>query len=148
MPSALSTAASAVPGIAPVLAGLRVNGRRVLLVLGFAAGLGLVALGTAPAAGEADPDLMRLLRFMALLKGVFALVALAACYWRLACPANAWREAVYVAGPGLMAAGAACLWQMQAAGASAAILHIGMFALLAAGLTDEAFIPALKRHRA
>ena len=89
MPSALSTAASAVPGIAPVLAGLRVNGRRVLLVLGFAAGLGLVALGTAPAAGEADPDLMRLLRFMALLKGVFALVALGACAWRLARPASA-----------------------------------------------------------
>lgn len=145
MSSALSTA----PTDAPMPAGIRVNGRRALLVLGMAAGIGIAAgLGAGPAAGETDPDLVRLLRFMALLKGVFALVALAACFWRLARPAEAWREAVYVAGPGLMAAGAVCLWQLQSASVSAAILHIGMLALLATGLTDAAFIPALRRRSA
>ena len=127
----------------------RVNGRRALLVLGTVAGIGVAAaLGAGPTASETDPDLVRLLHFMALMKGVFALVAFAACYWRLARPAVAWREAVYVAGPGLMAAGAVCLWQLQAAGLSAAVLQIGMFALLAAGLTDEAFIPALRKRAA
>lgn len=121
----------------------RLNLRRVLLLAGTAVAIGLTAsLGAA--ATEADPDLVRLLRFMAALKGAFALIALGACYWRLARPAAAWREAVYVAGPALMAAGALGLWRMQAAGLAALLLHGGMFALLAAALTDAAFIPALR----
>ena len=126
----------------------RVGRDRTLLVLSTLAMLALAAtLGSGAAASTVEPDLARLLRFMAVLKGVFAVVALVVCYWRLARPTAAWREIVFVGGPGLMAAGALCLWNIQSAGLATAGLHVGMFALLAAGLTDEAFIPALRRRR-
>ncbi len=98
-----------------------------------------------PSTTALDPDLTRLMRFMAALKGGFALVALAACAWRLGRPAASWRKAVYVVGPGAMAAGALALWQGQAVGLATIGLHAGMFALLATALTDEAFIPAQSR---
>ena len=132
----------------PRAASTRLNGRRVLLVAGTLAGVTLAtALGAGVGSSDADPDLLRLMQFMALLKGGFAVMALGACFWRLARPAAAWREMVYVAGPGVMAAGAVCLWQLQWTGLAAAGLHIGMFALLGAALTDEAFIPAFKARR-
>ena len=58
--------------------------RSILLLAAFLALAGSVGTSGQPA--EAEPDLVRLLRFMALMKGVFALAALAACLWRLARP--------------------------------------------------------------
>lgn len=119
----------------------------------------LVALSAACAAGAAmvgwrfgiaadvEADLARLLRFMALLKGAFAAVALLAAWWRLGRPSAGWRRLSYLAGPGLMAGGAILLWQLHAAGLATIVLHAGMFALLAAALTDRDFIPALARSR-
>lgn len=142
----MTIATSPAAFVPPKTARVGGTGRRTLLVLSTLAALALTAglNATAPTTDVA-PDLVRLLRFMALLKGVFALAALAACFWRLARPATLWREAVYVAGPGLMAAGAICLWHVQSPGIAATVLHLGLFALLAAALTDEALIPALRR---
>ena len=142
MPPAISTAAPAMAATA------RINGRRALLVLGTLAAVALTLGDASPAAADADHDLVRLLQFMAALKGGFAVVALAACYWRLARPATAWRDVVYVAGPALMTAGAIGLWRLQSAGLAAILLHAGMFGLLAAGLTDAAFLPASRRRGA
>ncbi|GEP00504.1 hypothetical protein [Methylobacterium haplocladii] len=123
--------------------------RRILL---FAVAMSAIGLGTVIGPGTAflivDPDLVRLLHFMAVLKGAFALLAFGISYWRLERPAALWREVVYVVGPGLMVGGALCLWQLQSAGLAAAGLHIGLFALLAAALTDGAFIPRLVRPAA
>lgn len=144
----MQTAITTSPTVEPVQAGLAVGARarrRALLLLLTVTALAPAAILGAGEAG-ADPELVRLLRFMALLKGVFAVIALGTCWWRLARPAAAWRETVYVAGPGLMAGGAACLWQLQSAGLATIGLHLGMFALLAAALTDSAFIPALRPH--
>ncbi|XYD08946.1 hypothetical protein R1A27_29095 [Methylobacterium sp. NMS12] len=101
--------------------------------------LAFVAAARVPAA-PVDPDLVRVIRFMALLKGGFALAALAGCFWRLGRPAG-WRSAVYVAGPPLMALGAAGLWSLHDPGLAALGLHLGLFAVLAAALTDREALP-------
>ena len=110
----------------------------------------LAVLGAAAACARApdttvDPDLVRVLRFMALIKGGFALAALAGCFWRLARPAGPWRTPIYVAGPPLMAAGAIGLWSVQGLQLAASGLHLGLLAVLAAALTDRAFLPDLSR---
>jgi hypothetical protein len=94
-----------------------------------------------------DPDLVRVIRFMALIKGGFALAAFAACFWRLARPVAQWRMPVYVAGPPFMAAGAIGLWSLHDLGLAALGLHLGLFAVLAAALTDPAFLPDPSRRR-
>ncbi|SEI10365.1 hypothetical protein SAMN02799636_05562 [Methylobacterium sp. 275MFSha3.1] len=101
--------------------------------------LAFVAAAQVPAA-PVDPDLVRVIRFMALLKGGFALVALAGCFWRLGRPAG-WRSAIYVAGPPLMVLGAAGLWSLRDPGLAALGLHLGLFAVLAAALTDREALP-------
>jgi len=119
---------------------------RAFLVLGTVAAFAVAGTLNGTAAHDLDPDLVRLMRFMALLKGAFLLAALAGSYWRLARPAAAWRTIVYVAAPALMAAGTVALWRLQDAGIAAVALHVGMFALLAAALTDRDFIPTLRRR--
>ena len=94
----------------------------------------------------ADPDLARVLRFMAAMKGVFALAAFAGCYWRLARPAAPWRVAVYVGGPPAMAGGALALFAFHDVAPAAAGLHLGLFAVLAAALTDRDFLPDIVRR--
>ena len=110
----------------------------------------LAVLGAGAAAARApgaavDPDLVRVIRFMALMKGGFALAAFAGCFWRLARPAGPWRTPIYVAGPPLMAAGAIGLWSLQGLPIAAAGLHLGLLAVLAAALTDSEFLPDLAR---
>lgn len=112
----------------------------VLSTLAIAAG-SVAILGGDPA--RVEPDLARVLRLMAAMKGTFALAAFMACYWRLARPANPWRTAIYVAAPPLMAAGAAGMWSLHHLGVAALGLHAGLFAVLAAALTDPDFLPAL-----
>lgn len=116
--------------------------RRTLLSAGIVSALALGmssgAYGELPAI---EPDLRRLLRFMAALKGVFAILAFGVCFWRLARPSSAWREVIYVVGPGLMAGGSVFLWHGHSAGLAAVVLHVGLFALLVSALTDDAFFP-------
>jgi len=104
------------------------------------------AIATAPAA-SVEPDLARVIRFMALIKGGFALAALAGCFWRLARPAGPVRTAIYVAAPPAMAAGALALGSLHSPALAAAGLHLGLLAVLAAALTDSEFLPDRPRHR-
>lgn len=129
-------------------AGHRIPRARTVLVLATIAALtvGGIAIAGGDAATQ-DPDLVRLIRFMAALKGGFALVALAGCFWRLARPAQSWRRFVYVAGPPLMTAGALGLWGLHDPGLFALSLHLGLFAVLAASLTDRDFVPDLPSRR-
>ena len=119
---------------------------RAFLVLGTVAAFAVAGTLNGSVTHDIDPDLVRLMRFMALLKGVFLVVAWVGSFWRLARPAPIWRTVVYVVGPSSMAAGTVALWRLQDAGIAAAALHVGMFALLAAALTDRDFIPALRRR--
>ncbi len=121
---------------------------RGLLALGTVLALAAAGLIVARAPATAiDPDLVRVIRAMAVIKGGFAAMALAACWWRLRQPASGWRGGAYVAGPALMAGGALALWSLQSVGAAALGLHLGLFGVLAAGLTDPAFFDGRHRRR-
>lgn len=119
--------------------------RGLLGLLTALAVLGAAAIAARGPGTVVDPDLVRVLRFMALMKGGFALAAFAGCFWRLARPAGPWRTPIYVVGPPLMVAGAIGLWSGQALPLAAACLHLGLLAVLAAALTDPAFLPDLSR---
>ena len=119
--------------------------RAALCLLTAVAILGAGAASARSTGTLVDPDLARVIRFMALMKGGFALAAFAACLWRLARPAGPWRTPVYVVGPPLMAAGAIGLWSFQGLQVAAPALHLGLFAVLAAALTDPDFLPDLSR---
>lgn len=121
--------------------------RLALVLLTVAALLAVGATVVRAPAAPVDPDLARVIRFMAVLKGGFALAALAACVWRLARPAAPWRTAIYVAGPPAMAAGALALGTFHSPGFAAATLHLGLLAVLAAALTDPDFLPDRLRLR-
>ena len=123
--------------VTPRLSAVGPHSARLLLVI--LTSLTLLAAGAAVArapAAAVEPDLARVIRCMALIKGGFALAALVGCFWRLARPAGIWRTPVYVAGPSLMAAGALGLWSLHGLGLAALGLHLGLFAVLAAALTD------------
>ena len=60
--------------------------------------LAWVAAGRSPAAAI-DPDLVRVIRFMALIKGGFALAALAGCLWRAERPSQADRRVRLIGDP-------------------------------------------------
>ena len=92
----------------------------------------------APQAGL-DADLVRVLRFMAVIKLAFAAIALSAAWWRLARPIGGWRTAAYIGGPPLAAGGAMLLLALHDLGTAALTLHGGLLAVLAAALTDRDF---------
>ena len=138
--------ATAVPVASPLTEPSRFPRPLLVLLTGLAcAGAAFAAIRAA--AVPMDPDLARVIRAMALIKGGFALAAFAGCLWRLARPAQGWRTAVYVAGPPLMAAGAIGLFSLQGLGLAAIGLHLGLFAVLAAGLTDPFFFEGVSRSR-
>lgn len=121
--------------------------RRRILV--FVTLLALAAVGawvvTAPSRAV-DPDLARVIGFMALIKVGLTAVILATCRWRLARPARLWRAVAYVAGPPLMAFGVILLWSLCGLGLGALGFHLGLLGVLAAALTDDEFFPD-PRHR-
>ncbi|MCJ2087217.1 hypothetical protein MKK88_14660 [Methylobacterium sp. E-005] len=116
------------------------------------AALGLLTVASLAVAGAAaarapmthlDPDLVRVIRFMAAIKGGLALAAWIACFWRLARPAGPWRTATYVVGPPAMAGASIALGALVSPALAAAFLHLGLLAVVAAALTDRDFIPDL-----
>jgi hypothetical protein len=74
----------------------------------------------------AGPDLTRLLRAMAAIKGVMAIATVAAIVWRLSAPAGAARLAIYALGCSAMAAGPGLIWSMDHVAMGAALLHGGI----------------------
>ncbi len=130
-------------------AGRRHPARIALLLLTAVALLGAGAAALRAPAATVDPDLVRVIRFMAAIKGGLALAAVAACFWRLARPAGPWRTAIYVAGPPAMAGASVALGALLSPALAAAALHLGLLAVVAAALTDRDFIPdMLLRRRA
>ena len=109
----------------------------VLATLGAVAGASLVPSGQD---AMSDPDLVRVIRAMAAIKGGLAALAFAACLLRLTRPAASWRTAAYVIGPPLMAAGAVALWRLDHLGAAAIALHVALGAVIVAALTDDDFV--------
>jgi hypothetical protein len=145
----MQTRAASITPVSDVAASKSRPARLILVLLTVVA---LVSVGAAAARiprTTVDPDLVRVIRFMALIKGGLALSAFLGSYWRLARPAALWRTSIYVAGPSLIAAGAIGLWSLHYLGVAALGLHLGLLVLLAAVLTDPDFLPdpSLRRRR-
>ena len=117
---------------------------RSALVLGTVAVLAALALTTSPLPAI-DADLTRVLRGMALIKGAFAVVALGACFWRMARPLPAWRMATYMAGAWMMTGAALAVWQMRFLGVAAACLHVALISLIILAFTDKRFFASSRR---
>jgi hypothetical protein len=102
----------------------------MLLAIACATALGLVVTNTeasAAAVAQAGPDLVRLLRGMALIKVLFAACAMGVVLWRLAVApiAPPWL-ALYAAACAAMAAGPGLIWHMDFVRTGAALLHGGL----------------------
>jgi hypothetical protein len=147
------TDASAIP-LSPVAAGparRSLSRRTIGLAVAVAAGLAAL-LWTAPDASavavrQTDAELVMLLRFMAGVKALLALCALAAAVWRLGYPASPLLTTAYVIGPALMCAAPAVIWQMAHVAAGAALFHGGLVLLLLALYADRGQAPALVKAR-
>jgi hypothetical protein len=98
------------------------------------------ALGAAPAA--LDAELARLLRAMAVIKGVLAALGVGALAWRVRRPVSPLLGAAYVAGAWVAAGATAAMWSLVALGAVAVVLHGAGALLLLLAWRDADFIPA------
>lgn len=111
--------------------------RRALLV-----GLVLVAVALAWSLARpqpalvADPALARLLRGMAVLKAVIAVVALALAWWRAGRPIAPWRLCGYALGSAVLAAAAVIVWQLAVVAATSVVFHATLVALALLALGD------------
>ena len=105
----------------------------IIVVIGAAV---LVSLSVTPgeasrlATAQAGADLVRLMRFMAALKGLMAACAAAAVLWRLAVPVSPGWLAAYALACGAMVAGPGLIWSMTLVGTGALLLHGGLLATI------------------
>lgn len=83
---------------------------------------------SAASVAQAGPELVRLMRGMALLKLTMAAVALSAVFWRLAAPIRAAWFVPYALACAAMAAGPGLIWHMDSVRTGAALLHGGLLA--------------------
>lgn len=114
-----------------------------MLALMISAAVASYALATdsesAAAIRAADPDLVRLLRGMALIKMGMCACAAAGVLWRLrASPVGAGRFVAYGLACAAMAAGPAFIWNMESLRAGAALVHGGLLAAIVVLWTDPA----------
>ena len=91
------------------------------------------AAGIAAGGGWVEPELMR---FMAFVKALIAMGALAAIAWRIARPTPAATSIAYGLAIAAMAAGTGLIWSLHAA-AGAYAVHGGLAALLLVAAIDR-----------
>ncbi len=113
------------------------TGLRALLLTGSALLLAAPIAFVEPAAGWADdPELFRLLRGMAVLKGMLAALAFAAVWWRLGRTIGARLTAIYVGSVCVMALATGLIWQLTALPVASGLFHCATIALLVAAWRD------------
>jgi hypothetical protein len=113
---------------------------RLLALAAALAAAGLAAALSGDKATGADPDLSRLIKGMAILKGVIAAAVAAAIGWRLTSPAKPAHLALYLASAAAMVAGVALMWRMAAPGAAATLYYAGLIAAIFLMLGDRTII--------
>ena len=107
--------------------------------------LAAVAVGAAARGGAApavDPELARLLRAMAVIKGVMLVAGVGALAWRLRRPTPLPFAAAYLGGAWVAAGAVAAMWSLVALGAVAVVLHGVAAAVALLAWRDAGFVPA------
>lgn len=104
--------------------------RAALLVGSVLAGLVAGALAGPAALVGVEPELVFLLRGMALIKAGIALAAVGLAMWRFGRPVSSRVAVGYVLGVWSLIAATVLIWQLTFILAAAVIFHLGMFGLL------------------
>jgi hypothetical protein len=124
----------------------RVAGLRAALLAGCAAAAGLAARAGDPAAYLlADPALAHLLRAMALIKGVLALAAMLATWWRFGWRAGTAISAAYLAATWGLVGAATLIWQLTLIPLGAVLFHAALVGLLLAAWRDDRRTPGARK---
>jgi hypothetical protein len=126
-------------GAVPVApAGTAAPGRALGWRLAFAVAAAAGAASIALAPAYADPDLVLLMRFMAVVKAAMALGALAAIDWRLRRgDVTAGMATVYGASGVMLAASPGLIFSLAHVIAGAMLFHTGLFLFIAAAWRDR-----------
>lgn len=112
---------------------------RSLLVLGCTVSVLLAAWLAAPATAlRADPELVFLLRGMALIKAAIVLAAVGVLCWRFGQPVLPRVAGAYLAGAWLTAGATMLVWQLSFIPLAALVFHVGEFTLLWVAWRDHA----------
>jgi hypothetical protein len=108
------------------------------LIAGCAAAIGLAAwLGDPAGHLHADPALARLLRGMALIKGLIAIAVVAAVFWRLAWPISKTVSAAYLVSSWTIAGSTMLIWQLSHIVPAALLFHLAALSLLLVGWRER-----------
>jgi len=100
--------------------------------------IGIAAyLGDPTGFTQADPALGRLLRGMALIKGVIALAILAAVWWRFGRPVFKSAAAVYLSGSWIVAGSTMLIWQLSWIPLAALLFHAAALSMLVVGWRER-----------
>ncbi len=101
------------------------------LLFGCANAIGIAAwLGDPSGYLHADPALARLLRGMALIKGMIAIAAVGAVFWRLAWPVSKIGAATYLISSWALAGATMLVWQLSYIVPAALVFHAAALSLL------------------
>jgi hypothetical protein len=101
------------------------------LVSGCAMAIGIAAwLGNPLDYLQADPALGRLLRGMALIKGMIAIAVVGAVFWRLAWPLSRTTGAAYLVSSWALAGSTMLIWQLSYIVPAALLFHVAALSLL------------------
>jgi hypothetical protein len=101
------------------------------LVLGCAIAIGIAAwVGDPSGYLQTDPALARLLRGMALIKGLIAIAAVGAVFWRLGWPVSRRGAAAYLASSWVLTGSTMIIWQLSFIVPAALLFHAAALTML------------------
>ncbi len=129
-------------GSAPYWRGILTASVALAIVAAFLAGHDAAS---ARAVASAEPELTRLLRFMAVVKAILGAGAILLVWWRLAYPATLRTMLAYITAGALMAAAPGLIWSMAHVVSGAVLFHAGLALLLLVCWGDTASTPDLFR---
>ena len=108
------------------------------LIAGCAISIGIARyVGDPSGTTYADPALARLLRGMALIKGVIAIAAIAAVWWRFGRAASKPAAAGYLLGCWLMIGSTMLIWQLAFVPLAAILFHAAALSMLLLSWREE-----------
>ncbi len=111
---------------------------RIGLVVGCLLALGIAAWLAVPSdLMQADPALARVLRGMALIKGVVAVGAASAVFWRLSWPISGAVAGVYLVSTWMLAGAAMLIWQLSSIALAALVFHAALVSMLVVGWRER-----------
>jgi hypothetical protein len=125
------------------IAGANTGGRvragrlRSVLMVGCAISIGIAVYLGDPSSFTPDPALARLLRGMALIKGVIATAAAAAVCWRFGRPVSKPVAAGYLLGSWILVGSTLLIWQLSWIPAAAILFHAAALSMLFVSWRDR-----------